>query len=143
MNVELYVPGIPEPKGSKHLARRGGKVWMLNGSDGKAHRRLEDWSHRVAHYGKATVSANAITEPCDAPMCVDVTFYMPRPKSVPLTRIHCSVKPDVDKLLRGVLDPLKGILITEDSRVVGGSFKKVYADDESPPGAHIRIWSVA
>jgi len=75
-------------------------------------------------------------------MCVDVTFYMPRPKSVPRTRIHCAVKPDVDKCLRGIFDPLKGILISEDSRIVGGSFKKVYADAESPAGALIRIWSV-
>jgi Holliday junction resolvase RusA-like endonuclease len=141
LNVELMIPGIAEPKGSFTAVRRGRFNILLNGGNSAAHERHKDWAHRVAHYAKATVAANAILSPCDEPMCFDVTFYLPRPKSA-AKRTHCAVKPDIDKLLRAVFDPLKDILITEDSRFVGGSVKKVYADEANPPGCWVRIWSV-
>lgn len=141
MNVEMYVPGIPEPKGSKHLRRFGAKVWMMDGASGKAHRKLEEWAFRVKSHAERSAKANAIEAPTDGPVGADVTFYMPRPAAAK-KRIHCAVKPDLDKLFRGVFDSLKGILISDDSRIVQLSGRKVYADDESPVGAQIRVWSV-
>jgi hypothetical protein len=37
---------------------------------------------------------------------------MPRPKSA-AKRLHCAVAPDLDKLVRGCLDPLKGVVIED------------------------------
>lgn len=140
VNVELIVPGVPEPKGSKHLRRFGTKVWMMDGSSGKAHRKLEEWAFRVKTGAERTARAHGV-EVYDGPIGADVTFYMPRPKSA-AKRLHCAVKPDLDKLFRGVFDSLKGVLISDDSRIVSLSGRKVYADDESPPGALIKVWSV-
>lgn len=42
----------------------------------------------------------------------------------------------------GVFDPIKGVLFSDDSRLVQITARKVYADDESPPGARVRLWSV-
>lgn len=141
MNAEIIVPGVPEPKGSKHLARRGNKIWMMDGGSGAAHRRLEEWAFRVKSYAERSARVNELGAPADGPVAADLTFYMPRPKSA-AKRVHCAVKPDLDKLCRGAIDPLMGVLMTEDSRIVSLSARKVYADDENPPGASIRIWSV-
>jgi Holliday junction resolvase RusA-like endonuclease len=141
MNVELYVNGVPEPKGSKHLQRRGGNVWMMDGGSGKAMLRLKEWAFRVHQHAERTAKANGVIEVYDGPIGADITFYLPRPKSA-AKRIHCAVKPDLDKLFRGALDPLMGVFFTEDSRIVNLSGRKVYADTESPPGALIKIWSV-
>jgi crossover junction endodeoxyribonuclease RusA len=141
VNVELVVPGVPEPKGSYHLQRRGLKSWIVPGSSATMKNRMDEWAFRVHHYAKLAATANRIPEPYDEPFAADLTFYLPRPKSAP-KRLHCAVKPDLDKLVRGALDPLKRVLITEDSRLVSLSARKVYADAESPPGVRISIWSV-
>lgn len=141
MNVELMVLGVPEPKGSKHLQRRGESVWMMDGGSGKAMGRLKEWSFRVRSYAERSMRANGLSGVLDAPFAADLTFYMPRPKSAS-KRVHCAVKPDLDKLIRGVMDPLTGVVVSDDSRLVQVTARKVYADTENPPGALVRLWSV-
>lgn len=142
MNIEFFVPGVPVPKGSFTPVRRGKYNILLNGGSAEAHERHLDWAHRVAFYGAAWMRAHGVTVLLDEPLMADVTFYLPRPKSVPKRRIHPAVKPDGDKLLRGIFDPLKGVIYREDSRIVGGSWAKVYADEQTPPGALVRLWTV-
>ncbi len=103
MNAEIMVPGIPEPKGSFTPVKRGKKIFLMDGRDGKTHERRKDWKHRVAFFGAAYMRANHVLLPCNEPMAMDLTFYMPRPKSISKRRVHCSVKPDIDKLARGCL----------------------------------------
>ena len=141
MNVEMYVLGEPIPKGSYHMQRRGGKTWIVPGSNANMKNRMDEWAFRVKSHAERSARANGLTAPCDGPIAADVTFYMPRPKSA-AKRIHCAVRPDLDKLFRGVFDPLIGIVVTEDSRIVSLSGRKVYAGAESPVGALIKIWSV-
>lgn len=141
MDLVVVVPGDPQPKGSKHLAKRGKSVWMLDGGSGKAHRQLKDWTFMVRTYTAATMRAKALCEAVDGPLAADLTFYLQRPKSA-AKRLHCAVKPDLDKLVRGAIDPLVGLAITEDSRIVSLSARKVYADSDNPPGAFIHVWSV-
>lgn len=143
MNIVLVVPGTPEPKGSYHMQRRGAKSWIVAGSNANMKKRMDEWSFRVRTYAERSARANGLGAPYDGPIAADVTFYMPRPKSA-ANRTHCAVRPDLDKLLRGVFDPLMGIVFTEDSRIVSLAGQKVYADDsrERPAGAIIRVWSV-
>jgi len=65
---------------------------------------------------------------------VDLTFYLPRPKSVSVTaRPLPTVKPDVDKLERAVLDAMtmSGV-IADDAQITDTSTRKRYADDTRP-----------
>lgn len=79
-------------------------------------------------------------EPIDAPVVVEATFYMPRPKrprwALPAT------KPDTDKLQRSIGDGLEraGVL-KNDSRIVAWASRKCYADARHPLGARIKVWS--
>ena len=66
-------------------------------------------------------------------MGVDVTFYVPRPKSV--TREYPEVKPDADKLLRCTLDALTGIAYRDDAQVIAPHPTKLYANDGQPGAA--------
>lgn len=141
MNLELFVMGIPEPKGSKHIRRRGAKVWLMSGGNAAAHERLVEWAFRIRTGAERSMRANGAPGLCDEPIACDLTFYMPRPASAK-KRVHCAVKPDLDKLCRAVFDPLIGVVITEDSRVVQLTARKVYADAENPAGVWVRLWSV-
>lgn len=123
------------------VVRRGRYNILLPGKTTKAIEAAREWAFRVRSYAERSVRVNEVVALCDAPLACDLTFYMPRPKSAS-KRTHCAVKPDIDKLCRGALDPLIGSVITEDSRIVALTAKKVYADAENPPGVWIRLWSV-
>ena len=86
-------------------------------------------------------------EPLGCPVYVDLTFYLPIPKSTskPKQRQmlngimqHIS-KPDIDNLQKFVLDCLNGIVIEDDRRVVEIRARKVYS---SKPGTLIRIMPI-
>lgn len=59
------------------------------------------------------------------PVRVELVFYFKRPKSV--KRELPSVKPDIDKLCRTVLDAATGLLFKDDSQVVILNARKEYA----------------
>ena len=75
---------------------------------------------------KQAVIGDAIPFPTE-PLKVDVKFYVPRPKSLPKKICYATKKPDVDKLLRNILDALKGIIWTDDAQVVSVRADKHYA----------------
>ena len=84
------------------------------------------------------------------PVRVEVEFYLPRPSSVSVRKRSLPiVPPDLDKLLRGLLDGIgqghdtgkvgDGLIWGDDSQVVEIVARKFYAD-EREPGADIRIF---
>ena len=83
-------------------------------------------------------------EPLGMPLYLDLTFFMPIPKSTSkpkrremLTgRISHMKKPDIDNLQKFVLDCLNEIVIRDDSQVVEIRARKVYS---MKPGTLIRI----
>lgn len=68
-------------------------------------------------------------------VCVEVDFYLPRPASVkPTKRPLPIVPPDLDKLLRGLLDGIgqSQVIWQDDSQVCEILARKHYADDQEP-----------
>lgn len=117
----IIIPGECIPQGSKSVNRRTGHMFEANA-------RLKAWRK------EAGVALDLYTgtwfgawEPHDGPLHVDVTFYLPRGKTV--TRELPSTKPDLDKLQRALGDVLtiNGI-ITDDARITRWSPRKRYGD---------------
>jgi len=85
-------------------------------------------------------------KPIEAPVYLDITFYLPIPKSASKPKqtqmlngvIHHINKPDIDNLQKFVLDCLNGIVIEDDRRVVEIRARKIYS---TKPGTLIRIYS--
>jgi Holliday junction resolvase RusA-like endonuclease len=68
-------------------------------------------------------------------------FQLPVPASMPkkqLGLLSHTKRPDVDKLARALLDPMKGILWVDDSQVAFCTVNKVYAWD-GQPGAFVMV----
>ena len=63
----------------------------------------------------------------DVPVRVDLVFLLPKPPSRPKRR-RCwpTVKPDIDKLVRAVLDALTSVVFTDDAQVVALRVDKDY-----------------
>lgn len=65
-----------------------------------------------------------VAVPSDKPINIVLQFQVLKPKSA--TRLYPSVKPDLDKLIRAVLDALTGIVYLDDSQVIGIHASKRY-----------------
>lgn len=124
--IQAFIPGIPQPQGSKAAFQRGGKIVMV-----ESNRKLPAWRKLVTEKLEA---ANASCQPLEGAVALDVMFFLPRPKSV--TRLYPSVKPDLDKLCRAINDSATDAgVVSDDSQVVEIVAYKCYADSELPAGA--------
>jgi Holliday junction resolvase RusA-like endonuclease len=72
---------------------------------------------------------------------VSCCFALPRPKKYQRRGVepaHC-VAPDLDKLVRGVLDALSQVVFVDDAQVVSLSAVKYYAAIDTAPYAQIQV----
>jgi len=140
--IHLKFLGEPAPQGSKQITRWGG----LREVSAKIH----PWRASVQYASAEQYKGEPITEAVK----LDVTFVLPRAKnhygtgrnakklkdSAP--RNHTKT-PDLDKLLRGLLDPLTvkcgGNVLVDDSCVVGLNASKRYAEANESSSALVTI----
>lgn len=120
--IEVY--GVPVPQGSKNVYR--GRLVEAQGT------KLKVWREEV----KQAAAKVYQDEPLTGAIRLEVTFWMPRGKTV--KRELPTVPPDGDKLLRAIGDSLTGTIYVDDSQITDCTIFKRYADDRMP-GATIRI----
>ncbi len=122
--LRVFVAGVPVPQGSKIIAR--GRLINDNDRELKAWRKTIRTAVEVLHHGERLE---------DVAVVVDADFRFQRPASV--RRPLPAVRPDVDKLLRAVLDALtEARVFKDDGQVVTATASKVYAQR---PGVLIRV----
>lgn len=63
-------------------------------------------------------------------------FYLKRPKSLPKRVLYNVKKPDIDNLIKSILDGLEGVIYKNDSQVIDLYSIKSYGD---PPRVEVRI----
>jgi len=131
--IEFTVPGVAVPQGSKQGYVVGKRAVIVDANKAK----LKPWRTLVRDHAETVLAGRT---GFDRACFVLVDFHLPRPKSV--FRLRPSVKPDVDKLARSILDSLtdSGVL-KDDSLVVSLSVQKYYADDK--PYVRIAVGELA
>lgn len=118
----FFVRGQPVPQGSMKFVRPGVMI----------HSRSQDLA-----LWRADIARNAELfgfKPIASAVKVELDFVMSRPKSS--KRAFPSVKPDLDKLIRAVLDGLTGVAFKDDSQVILIQSSKTYGENQ---GVWIRI----
>jgi len=150
--LSFDVHGTPTPQGSKKAFARTNKATgkttvSLVESAGD---RLKEWREEVK-VAAMVAKVEAEIPRFDGPVCVDVTFFLPRPKGHYGTGRNAGVlkdwaplvpvtKPDGDKLLRAVCDALTSASVyLDDSQIVEHRSRKRFADDRAP-GARIAVF---
>lgn len=136
--ISISVEGKPESQGSKTPIRRGNHIALIEGTGTKP-KRLKMWRDSIR------AELPILDEPIEEGVSVYLDFRFDRPKSVSVAkRPRMTVKPDLDKLCRAVLDSLTwngetGVL-KDDSRVVAITANKTYVTPDSrPQGVSILI----
>lgn len=138
--ITLHIFGIPMPQGSKtgFYNKTTGRVSIVEGRRPKARAEFHSWRDGITNAARDWQTEHGGQPLLDVPVRVDITFWLPRPKSAPKKRVWPDRVPDVDKLSRAVLDSITGVVITNDSRVCELVARKRYAV-ECAPGAKVTI----
>lgn len=141
MIKQFFVAGIPKPKGSTKSFPFRRKSGQLGVSTTNANPKTADWQQRVA------TEAQALDLPMQSgPIELDLTFVLPRPKRLQTkkwstVKVKHVTKPDLDKLIRAVLDGFTGILFQDDSQVWSVLAKKDYAMGAETCGVHVVVFA--
>lgn len=138
-SFSFFVPGEPITEGSVRTFTSGQRTIVTHDRG----RKLEWWRIRVAHAAEKAAKRAGWEPRHDGPVEVWAEFRLPRPKSAPKSRKHAQTKPDLDKLQRAIGDALapykRSGVLRDDSRIVGWSAVKRYADDAHPTGVMVRV----
>lgn len=104
--TQVFIEGRPAPQGSKrHLG---------NGIMVESSKAVKPWRVDVAWRVRG-----AFLTPFDGPVKLELEFVMPRPKSTPKKSTPAAIKrPDLDKLVRAVMDAITGVVVVDDSQIV-------------------------
>lgn len=129
--ISFFVSGVPTPQGSARAFVVNGKPVITS-----SNRSLAAWRRLVSD------AAQNHAHMIEGPVKLNVSFILPRPKSLP-KKVQWNIKrPDLDKLIRSVGDSLTGIMWKDDSQVVTINATKSYAANAESTGVLIEIASL-
>lgn len=134
LSIAFCVDGTPAPKGSFNVypGKKGGRP---NGRESS--KRYPPWRKLIEAKARTVMDGLPLIEP---PYSVGLTFYVHRPKAPKYPWPGSLIVGDIDKLTRGVLDALKGIVIVDDAHVVRfHEQSKRYVRPGQEPGCAISI----
>lgn len=141
--LTFTVLGDPQPQGSKTLMR---SRFIIESN--KA--RLEPWreSIRAAAHAAQLATLNEPPAPgwraLEGPIAISLAFTMRTPKTRPRWRHYPDGRPDLDKLIRAVLDALTSIgTWLDDGQVISIVAIKTYSTAGSPPRLTVELHTIA
>lgn len=124
-NLSFTILGIPVAKGRPKFFRRGLFVGTYTPKKTEAY--------------EGSVLGQALQykpdRPLECPLRVTLRFFFPAPASMPKKLrllaegeiLFVSKKPDIDNLIKGILDPLNAVFWTDDKLVVAVIAEKRYS----------------
>lgn len=118
----------PEPQGSSKAFVIAGRAHITSSNT-----KLKPFRSEVTRCAMVAARDENINLPMavkHVPVRVEVDFYIAKPDSIPKKRLYPSVKPDLDKLLRAVLDSLTGVAFHDDGQVIEAYPRKFYGSPE-------------
>ena len=131
--IEFKIPAVPVPKGRPRMTRSGHIYTPQKTKEAEA---------LIKFYAQTFVT------PTDQPLSMCVRFGMPIPKSYSKAKrimigegvLHHTKTPDLDNLLKLVLDGLNGIAYIDDKQIIELTASKFYAESVGTT-VQIRSWN--
>lgn len=138
--IELLIPAIPISQPRPRTV--------------KIHGQTRTYSNPVDHpvsTFKATCQITARQEyqgpPLGGPISLTIVFILPRPKikiwkKQPMPRERHNKRPDLDNLVKSVVDALSGLLWRDDAQIYHVDASKFVASGEEQPHVGISVWQL-
>jgi len=144
--LEFFVHGVPSQQGSKRGYVVNGRAVIVEDS-----KRTRPWREAVKHAALDVIIDTGWPLIANGGVELDVTFWLPRPKSHYRTGRNAhllrddaparpTTKPDGDKMLRLVCDSLTDAgAYRDDAQITDYAVHKRYVDHGHIPGAQVRL----
>lgn len=134
--VTFHVNGTPAPKGSTTRMPNGA---MLPAGTTASRKRFADWRTDIRNAASEAMGENEPQRGAVRLLCeFDLMYPASSIRKYQFGWLPHTKQPDVDKLLRALLDALTGIVWVDDSQVAFVTVNKVYAWN-GRPGAHVIV----
>lgn len=125
MSIHITIEGVPIAQKRARATRKGAYISVYDPQ--KIEKQQARWQ----------VQSLYREEPLKCPVELDISFFMPIPKSTSKVKMRLMseqeikhvVKPDVDNLEKFLFDVLNGILFEDDSQIYSLTCKKLYSRD--------------
>jgi Holliday junction resolvase RusA-like endonuclease len=137
MALTFTVYGVPQPQGSSRAFVPKGWTRAVVTS---ANPKNKGWRQLVAEGASRALADHR--GGFQGPVRLQVSFWLPRPKTLPKGVSQHTKRPDTDKLIRSVNDALTGVVGRDDSQVVEIMARKHYAAAGDAPHATISVSAV-
>jgi crossover junction endodeoxyribonuclease RusA len=141
--IEFFVGGEPVPQGStkSFYIKKLNRVVTTHGN-----KNTNKWRERIAHEAQAADELRPVSFFRDDRHIgyeVKARFRFTKPKSIAKKCRLNTKRPDLDKLIRAILDGITDVLIPDDCLVVEITAGKCYAEENQPPGLEISVKRVS
>lgn len=130
MEKRFVVFGDAVPQGRPRAFRRGQFIGFYDPKESKS------WKETVKWQAIQFKIHHKIDKLLETPLIMSLQFYLQRPRSLPKKVIYHTKKPDLDNLIKGIKDALKGIIYRDDSQIIHLIASKDYG---STPRVEISI----
>jgi Holliday junction resolvase RusA-like endonuclease len=111
--ITVTVPGLPVAKARPRVTQKG--VYTP--------KKTKEYEERIKAVLISSYSATQLFSLKEKPICLWCTFYFPSPKR---KKTRYPLKPDLDNLVKAVMDALNGLVVEKDGQVVSIIAKKRY-----------------
>jgi Holliday junction resolvase RusA-like endonuclease len=137
--IRFFVAGDPQPKGSTRsfYVKKIERVVTTT-----TNKNTKQWQLRIATEAQRANESRSVSffkPDKDCGYEVEAMFLFTRPKSLPKKVRTNTKRPDLDKLVRALLDGLADILLPDDSQVTSIRAAKRYIEPGETPGAEIKV----
>jgi Holliday junction resolvase RusA-like endonuclease len=146
----FFAEGVPQPQGSAKgfvvKSKATGKLRAVVTSDNP---KVRPWRESVRDAARRAMEREGqSTLLLTGPLSLSMFFLMPPPQAVAkkFTKgryVACTTRPDVDKLVRSILDALTGLVYADDGQVIQIGAGKAYQAPGRTPGVEIHIEALA
>lgn len=140
--LTFFVAGLPKAQ-PRAKARAFGKFAQVYNP-----KTADDWKMIVRSEARRAWEASGNPAPWAGPLCVDLTFYFPRPKGhfksngflKPNAPKWHTTKPDVDNSFKAPTDSMTNLGIWQDDKQICDThIRKFYTNDGGAAGCEITI----
>ena len=134
--MRFIIPGNPQAQGRPRFARIGKFVRTYDPAESVS------FKNKVALFAR---DSGAQLFETDRPLTLKVKFFLKRPKNKmrrkdSINAIGCAKKPDLDNLVKAILDGLNGIIYRDDGQVQKCEAEKYYHEIGGAPRTEIEIF---
>jgi len=145
--VRFSVNGLPQTKGSasafpKKRSSRDSVGDFILGRKQKtvvvnANQKNKEWEKKIQRQAFLHYQVNKLWE---QPVALRLIFRLKKPKAHPKSKhVFHTKKPDLDKLIRSVVDALTGVVYKDDNQVCSIHSRKEYSNN---PGVDIAVINI-